>query len=346
MADAQDLDLDNDGVPNAVDGADDTDGDGLANLVDLDSDGDGIVDLVEAGGTDANGDGVADNFVDVNGNGLSDAFEPALNGTALPLPDTDSDGVDNHRDLDSDGDGLSDVIESGGVDANNDGREDGADTNHDGLVDGHVPSRPDTDGDGMRDSLDLDSDNDLIPDATEGRGDSDRDGIPDSLDKTGKLQTAVRGAGAFEPVTLLGLFGIFAAMLMRRLGGIRLARVLPAVACAVIGVQALDAHAGDTTSKGWFVGVDVGLSLVEPRNDENGGYRIDDKQGMGYRVDFGYSWSRSWSAELFYADGGKAGVASDNPAVGHLGNIEYKMHGRAWSGRRSKVAAMRAGFRW
>ncbi len=48
---------------------------------------------------------------------------------------------------------------------------------------------------------------------------------------------------------------------------------------------------------------------------------------MGYRVDFGYSWSPSWSAELFYADGGKAGIASDNPAVGHLGDIEYKMHG-------------------
>ena len=325
VADANDLDLDNDGIPNDVDGSDDTDGDGLPNLADLDSDGDGIPDLVEAGGVDANGDGVVDNFVDVNGNGLADASEPTLGGHVLVLPDTDSDGADNHRDLDSDGDGISDVIESGGTDANHDGRQDGVDGDHDGLVDsvdgttnGTPLKRPDTDGDGMIDSLDTDSDNDKIPDSQEGRD--------FSLQATGKLQTAVRGTGAFEPLPLLGMFGILVWSVLRRTRTLNAARVLPALACVVLGAQAFDAHAGDTSAKGFYVGVDVGMSMLKPRN-EGGGYKLDDKQSMGYRLDLGYSWSANWSAELFYADGGDVGIASDNPAVGHLGEISYRMTG-------------------
>ena len=309
VADAQDLDLDNDGIPNDADGSDDADGDGLPNLADLDSDGDGISDLVEAGGTDANGDGLDDNFVDVNHDGLSDAREPTLGGHALPLPDTDADGADNHRDLDSDGDGISDVIESGGTDANNDGRLD---------VGAPAGTRPDTDGDGMIDALDTDSDNDKIPDAREGRA--------DSLRATGTLQTAVRGVGAFEPLPLLGMLGIAAWSLMRRQRRVNLARVLPVLACVALGAQAIDAHAGDKHGKGFYVGVDVGVSVVEPRN-EDGGYKLDDKQAIGYRLDLGYAWSPNWSAELFYADGGEAGIASDNSAVGHLGEISYRMLG-------------------
>ncbi len=41
----------------------------------------------------------------------------------------------------------------------------------------------DADGDGTPDYLDSDSDNDGIPDATEGRRDSDKDGLPDFIDK-------------------------------------------------------------------------------------------------------------------------------------------------------------------
>ena len=44
-------------------------------------------------------------------------------------------------------------------------------------------------------------------------------------------------------------------------------------------------------------------------------------------MDLGYSWNSAWSAELFYADGGEAGIASDNANVGHLGNISYSMLG-------------------
>ena len=331
---ALDLDLDNDGIPNAADGADDTDGDGMPNLADLDSDGDGITDLVEAGGTDANGDGQADSFVDVNGNGLSDQFETALGGHALPLPDTDADGTDNHRDLDSDGDGFGDVIESGGADANGDGRQDGSDADHDGLADsadgtlpgGHVLVRPDTDHDGMPDSLDVDSDNDGVSDTREGRGDSDGDGIPDSLDAPGSLQTAVRGAGAFDPLTLLAFMGLIAWVTLRRTGRRAAARVLPIAVAAVVFAQSGTANAADVLRKGWYLGFDTGMSRLEPRN-RDGGYKVDDGQSFGYRITAGYAWSQNWSAEAFFADGGKAGISSDNPAVGHLGDIDYKVFG-------------------
>jgi hypothetical protein len=329
VADAQDLDLDNDGVPNSADGSDDTDGDGLPNLADLDSDGDGVPDLVEAGGIDANGDGLADSFVDTNHNGLSDQFETVVGGHSLPLPDTDGDGIDNHRDLDSDGDGMSDVIENGGTDANSDGRADGTDANHNGLVDlveggsagGHALPRPDSDSDGMIDSLDLDSDDDGVTDAREGRGDTDHDGIPDSLDKPGQLQTAVRGTGAIDPFTVIGLLMALAFTIVRRR-----ARVLPALvmgaALAPVAVQAKEPPANE----GMYVSVDAGVSRLQPRN-RDGGYRVDDGQSLGLRLSAGYAWNAHWSAEAFYADGGKAGISSDNPAVGHLGDLDYRMAG-------------------
>jgi hypothetical protein len=331
VADGQDLDLDNDGIPNALDGSDDTDGDGLPNLADLDSDGDGVSDVVEAGGVDSNGDGQADNFVDTNHNGMSDQFEPALGGHALPLADSDNDGVDNHRDLDSDGDGISDVVESGGVDANGDGRQDGADTDRDGISEvavgtasgGHALPRPDTDGDGIPDALDLDSDNDGISDSREGRFDSDHDGIPDSLDQPGHLETAVRGAGAIDPLTAAGLLAALGLVLLRRVGS---SRVLPAVLSAVALAHPAAAIAGEPTDEGWYIGLDAGFSRVEPRARE-GGFKVDDDQSAGFRASAGYAWSAHWSAEAFFADGGEAGISSDNPGVGHLGEIEYKMLG-------------------
>ena len=170
----------------------------------------------------------------------------------------------------------------------------------------------------MIDSLDTDSDNDKIPDSSEGR--------TDSLKATGTLQTAVRGAGAFEPLPLLGMFGILVWSLLRRTRGVTVARALPALACVVLGAQTFEAQAGDTSAKGFYVGVDVGMSMLEPRS-KGGGYELDDKQSMGYRLDVGYSWSANWSAELFYADGGEVGIASSNPAVGHLGEISYRMLG-------------------
>ena len=121
--------------------------------------------------------------------------------------DTDQDGIDDHCDLDADNDGISDLMESGNAlaiaaDTNLDGLIDNneataanfTDTNNDGAWDQLGNNTPlDTDGDGVFDYLDLDSDDDGIPDAVEAQptggyqspeigSDADNDGVLDTFD--------------------------------------------------------------------------------------------------------------------------------------------------------------------
>ncbi|MCL4245448.1 MAG: hypothetical protein KJ002_10010, partial [Candidatus Dadabacteria bacterium] len=166
-----DADSDNDGVPDSTENGfqpssanagtrltsspDDADGDGLANHLDLDSDNDGLTDHYECGGTDdADKDGVVDNFVDTDGDGLKD-------GPALTCVDTDGDGTPDFLDTDSDNDDIPDFVEQGGVDADGDGKPDStADSDRDGLLDIFDPETGtplvirDSDGDGIPDHLD------------------------------------------------------------------------------------------------------------------------------------------------------------------------------------------------
>lgn len=191
--DVVDLDIDNDGIPNSVEGGDDQDADGIANYLDLDSDNDGIADLVEAGGVDADANGTVDNQTDADNNGLDDTVQ----ATPLPLPDTDGDGLANYLDTDSDQDGLTDLFEAGGTDTDDDGRVDSfEDADANGLDDRLTGAPlPDTDGDGDPNYLDLDSDNDGAADLVEAGGtdanndgmvdlflDDDGDGIPNQAD--------------------------------------------------------------------------------------------------------------------------------------------------------------------
>ena len=123
--------------------------------------------------------------------------------------DTDGDGVADHCDLDSDNDGISDLEESGAdasvVDLDGDGVYDNT-TGPSAQVDSNgVPiaanggvSPIDTDMDGIDDYLDLDSDNDGIPDTIEAfptagyttndgnvtDDDTDGDGILDVFDSS------------------------------------------------------------------------------------------------------------------------------------------------------------------
>ena len=160
----------------------DTDSDGIPDHLDLDSDGDGILDIVEAGGTDIDGDGMVDGFTDADTNGIDD------NTAGTAGPDSDLDGVPNAFDVDSDNDSIPDAIE-GNIDTDGDGVADYLDTNsdNDGISDsieaganGALPL--DTDNDGAADYLDSDSDNDNIPDNAELAGDSDSDGVADFRD--------------------------------------------------------------------------------------------------------------------------------------------------------------------
>lgn len=83
VQDSVDLDDDNDGILDSVELLSDNDGDGIINSYDLDSDNDGIFDIVEAGGTDSDHDGKVDNFVDANGNGLADIYDPFCDGSTV-----------------------------------------------------------------------------------------------------------------------------------------------------------------------------------------------------------------------------------------------------------------------
>src|SRR6185295_16970609 len=129
---------------------------------------------------------------------------------------------------------------------------------------------------------------------------------------------------AMDPFTVLGLLAGLALAIVRRRAA-QNARVVVLVAGAVlapIAAQAADAPVTD----GLYASVDAGVSRLAPRN-RGGGYKVDDGQSLGLRLSMGYAWNSHWSAEAFYADGGKAGISSDNPSVGHLGDLDYKMAG-------------------
>jgi uncharacterized repeat protein (TIGR01451 family) len=181
----------------------DSDGDGIADNVDIDDDNDGVLDVDEDNGTgfDPSGDADADGipnyldesdisvgfpvFVDLDHNGVNDNF------------DHDKDGIPDHLDLDTDNDGIPDFVEAGGIDTNNDGEADYgtpgdpstmADLDNDGLADAYDPdynsaiANPDTDGDGLADAYDLDSDNDGLADLVEVGGlDTDGNGKIDEM---------------------------------------------------------------------------------------------------------------------------------------------------------------------
>ncbi|MBO6934736.1 MAG: DUF4215 domain-containing protein [Deltaproteobacteria bacterium] len=184
-----------------------SDGDSSPDFLDRDADDDGLTDTFEAGGTDADGNGVSDDTTDGNGDGIADG----LTGLGvLPAPDTDGDTTADYRDVDSDGDGIGDGVE--GTDADGDGEADielaGADTDGDGLDDafdpdcadaadcggvlGMVATPPNSDGEGPANWRDIDSDGDGLTDDLECPlpamcPDSDEDGTPDylSLDADG-----------------------------------------------------------------------------------------------------------------------------------------------------------------
>jgi len=197
-------DFDGDGVIDVLDLDDDNDGivDDMEELLggrhDLDSDGDGIFDLVEAGhgGLDANADGVLDCPEGVGDNGLCNALESS---SGCGYVDYDGDGAGPDLPRDTDGDGLFDFED---LDSDNDVASDFAETAWD------------TDGDGVENFRDLDADNDGVPDSwevgsgcldaddnavcdgpvpqpTDSPADSNGDGLADYLDPSGSASGCV-----------------------------------------------------------------------------------------------------------------------------------------------------------
>ncbi len=143
----------------------DSDGDGIADHLDLDSDNDGITDNVEAQTTAGY---VAPTGTDSDGDGLDDAYEP---GGLTPV-DTDGDGTADYLDTDSDNDGVSDTDEAG----------------H-GVSQAVIDASADSDGDGIKDVVDDVVGHDVNDADIDGSGnftlaDSDGDTAPDGSGAT------------------------------------------------------------------------------------------------------------------------------------------------------------------
>jgi hypothetical protein len=199
--DFNDRDDDGDGIPTAVEhdpgayGAtdprnpvdednawNDVDDDGIPNHLDLDSDNDGDSDREEFFGDldlpPIIGKVPYGPTLDIL---LSDTVR--IVGTGYQLADHDEDGLPNWLDShdedgpegDMDGDGVPNWREEKqGTNPYDD------DTDGDGIIDG--AEHGDSDGDGVRNRLDPDDDNDGVPSSEEGLVDVDGDGIPNYLD--------------------------------------------------------------------------------------------------------------------------------------------------------------------
>ena len=134
----------------------DRDGDGAPDYLDADSDNDGLLDRVEGFDGDADGEPEAlPSGMDVDGDGLDDAFDIDQGGIGATGQDRDGDDRPDYIDQDSDGDGIADRVECA-----------------------DPTGCTDSDGDGAPDFLDTDSDDDGIEDKVEGH-DGDADGAPD-----------------------------------------------------------------------------------------------------------------------------------------------------------------------
>lgn len=302
-------DSDLDGIRNDVDALDatygdaqdpaevDTDADSHPDYRDADADNDGIPDVIEAGAEDADDDSMLDSTGDVDGDGWVDAVSPPAGGQALPVPDTDSDGIRDFRDLDSDGDGVSDYEEAYGL--------------------------PDTDDDQRPDDL-TDANDNGRPDSAEGLGapaDTDGDGTPDFQEAgNGRLiQTGLdgHGGGSLGGAALLLLA---AAALCRR-------QKLKSPLLAMLSLTVLGngvASAGDDFNRRFYGGASIVASELEP-NPNGTGYQNGETGSSGYSVNVGYDLSPHWSAEVYYADLGEAEM--NNADGSHADDISYQHMG-------------------
>ncbi|UXP33996.1 choice-of-anchor L domain-containing protein [Reichenbachiella agarivorans] len=141
---------------------------------------------------------------------------------------SDNDGLDDIADLDDDNDGIDDIIEAGGNEPNGDEDGDGLENwrdvlDNNGVSDGSAtvytdsdnngyPDVYDTDGDGIPNHLDLDSDNDGCDDVVEaGFEDPDNDGLLGTSPVTSDAQGRVDGQGGYTGtnsyVTTVGIAG-------------------------------------------------------------------------------------------------------------------------------------------
>jgi BMFP domain-containing protein YqiC len=392
----------------------DVDEDGVINSLDLDSDNDGVPDLIEAGLSDANDDGVLDDLMDLieafsdlpdtDSDGTPDLFELFSNGTDRDLilagireeldedndgrldsqtdvdmdglmdvldnaigafgslKDFDGDGIPNHLDEDDDGDGIPDSEENDqylfftGMDADADGIDDGVDAEVNGEVLGSDANGNgvrddrelrDLDGDGIADYLDLDADNDGIPDINDSEIalpvpeaplpdpeqapdpdlDSDGDGIPDRLDVSNNPGTDVE-AGTGGSMSQ-GFWWLMVAILAFTA---RTRRQLMAVVLALAAIA--PAHA-----ENFSVGGGVGFTRFSP--DLNIEPTEEDYIDASALINAAWHISSEWSALVQYTNLGEASV--NTAAISYSAWSVFGQYRPAWAMSESWSTVIRLG---
>jgi hypothetical protein len=328
-----DRDDDGDGIPDTIEGSKDSDNDGVLDANDKDSDNDGVPDNVESGlpsstGKDSDLDGIDDAYdasstggTDANNDGVDDKFAPR---------DTDGDGIPNQLDNDSDNDGIPDLIETGlapltGLDSDKDGIDNkfdvtntgGVDANRNGIDDA-FEKVIDTDGDGVPNYIDTDSDNDGVTDANE-NGDFNGDGVSDHLQAQALVITGVKGSGGSMDIWMLMI--LFVGVLMRTKKINMLLSTLFLLSTSAWADCTL--NDGLQLGKGecWYLGYGVGVSHVEPKTN-NTGWNVDDSRDTSVLIHTGFQLNSHWSVEAAYADLGRAFMSHNNPSLGK-GRISY-----------------------
>ena len=334
IADYRDLDSDNDGLAdiieaggvdsngdalvdnfldNDVNGHDDTlqssplpvpdtDGDNLPDYRDLDSDNDGLPDLIEAGGTDSDLDGRVDGFAeggDPDGDGITNTLRSGSGGQPLPDLDSDNDNIPDRLEIDSDDDGVMDIAEAGLED-----------TDGNGLVDDFT----DDDGDGFDDAAQA------VLTAGGALPDTDGNGVPDyrecNCGAGPRLKTGLKGHGAGSADWLL--LGLPLAMLAWRRRRLRLAPALAALLIVPLGANAEKSPADRDFDGRWYLGVNGGMTLLEPEA-QCPCYSVGDDQDTGYSVFIGRDLSKRFSLEGYFADLGEAGINYQDAEAGKVG---------------------------
>ena len=216
VPDFRDIDDDNDGILDDVEGAADPDGDMIPASKDLDADGDGIPDLIEGQSTMGY---VGLSGLDDDDDGLDNNFEGTGDEGVTPVDTDDGGATPDYLDTDSDNDGIPDRVESGlpalvNADTDGDGLDNAVDTDdtgfgpedagitvpatqladddNDATTTGDVDYRDDiddndNDGDGLTNAEeDEDGDGIVDPDETDPNdADTDDDGLTDGQEVLG-----------------------------------------------------------------------------------------------------------------------------------------------------------------
>ncbi|MFM2586761.1 Ig-like domain-containing protein [Vibrio sp. TBV020] len=289
-------DEDNDGIDDIYSQID-TDEDGVPDYLDTDSDNDGISDSQEQLSVSASG-------LDMNLNGVDDAFDPEF---TLGIDDN-NDGVDDHvyHHRDFDRDGIYDF----------------RDTDSDGDT---VPDRKernvDTDGDGSPDYLDLDSDNDGILDRDED-GDFNHDGIDDRVQKRQQVETGLQGNGG--SLTFVSIAFVLLTLFFRT--GSKLL-VTCTLASSILLSSVVNAKC-QPLSEVWldcaYLGGGIGVSLLNP--DENStAWSQQNRTDFAWKIQAGLD-RKDWFLQAAYVSLGRVELANANPAIGEI-QVGYQTYG-------------------